>query len=68
MTNDIKYPKCPPEVIYGHCDACKTGRHKKCDKCGSTDKVEYRPEFENKCLCYSCRQEEANLLSKSRSW
>lgn len=63
-----EYPKCPPTIPKGHCTECEAGKHKKCDNCGSTDRVKYRPPFENKCLCYSCRQDEANSLARSRSW
>lgn len=61
-------PSCPPEIQQGHCEECKTGQYKQCDDCGSKKEVEYRPQFERKCLCWTCRQREATILARSRSW
>ncbi len=52
----------------GHCDECKEKQLKNCDECAGLDRVEFRPSYENKCLCFSCRQGCANQLAKTRSW
>lgn len=54
-TREDDYPKCPGTVIRKDCKNCETGMHKKCDRCGSSDKVRYRPNFGNLCLCRDCR-------------
>lgn len=72
LTDDIKaefsYPKCSQEIQEGHCEECESQRLKACDNCGSYGEVEYRPQFEHKCLCKSCRYAEALARSCSRSW
>lgn len=70
-SKDIKSfirPICPSEIPKGHCDECKKGKYKKCDDCGRTEEVEYRPQWGDKCLCRFCREREATLESLTRSW
>jgi len=52
----------------GRCNECEEKKLKHCDDCDSIDKVKFRPQWENKCLCYDCRQDYATIESKSRSW
>lgn len=61
-------PVCPQNIPKGHCDECRAKQAKKCDACGSTDRVEYRPELGNRCLCYADRMAGATALSRTRSW
>lgn len=61
-------PVCPPNIPKGHCEECRAKKAKKCDACGSSNKVEYRPEYGNRCLCEICRVVAATMLSRSRSW
>jgi hypothetical protein len=68
---DIKtltFPICPSEILEGHCEECEEGKYKKCDDCGNTEDVEYRPKWGDKCLCRSCREREATFASLTRSW
>lgn len=67
--NDLKeLPICPSSVLRGHCEECQKKKAKACDDCGNTNKVEYRPEYDNKCLCYNCRMSCAAVASLSRSY
>ena len=63
-----KLPVCPSRVPEGHCEECKIKKAKKCDTCGSTNEVEYRPEYGDKCLCKGCREGEAIFASMGRSY
>jgi hypothetical protein len=61
-------PICPPGIPKGHCDKCRKGKLKACDECGRKEKVEYRPQWGDKCLCEFCRERKAIYESLSRSW
>lgn len=50
--------KCPPNVNERFCGECREKTAKRCDNCGSTDQVEYRPQ-ERGCFCWPCRKDHA---------
>ncbi len=66
--NFKELPVCPPSISEGHCDECRKKKAKTCDDCGNANEVEYRPEYNNKCLCYACRMGYATFASLSRSY
>lgn len=67
--DDLKeLPICPATIEEGHCDDCLKKKAKECDNCFSKNEVKYRPEYNNRCLCYDCRMTEATIASLSKSY